>query len=169
MVEVPGAGPGPTRGRRMDQLHPGDTAPELRLTDQDGRTVDLADSDQRTVVYFYPKAFTPGCTTEACDFRDSLDALAAAGVRVLGVSADDVETLRSFHDELHLGYPLLSDPDSQTARRWGAWGEKTVEGKAMVGPLRSTVVVAADGTVESAEYNVQADGHVARLRESLGL
>ncbi|GAB2602591.1 thioredoxin-dependent thiol peroxidase [Kocuria arenosa] len=143
-------------------------APDFTLTDHEGRQVRLTDlRDRRVIVYFYPKAFTPGCTSEACDFRDNLASLEALGATVLGVSGDDPETLRRFAEEHDLRYRLLSDPDSATARAWGAWGEKTVNGQTVVGPLRSTFVIEPDGTVSSAEYNVQAEGHVTDLRRRL--
>ncbi|MEX5237016.1 thioredoxin-dependent thiol peroxidase [Kocuria arenosa] len=143
-------------------------APDFTLTDHEGRQVRLSDlRDRRVIVYFYPKAFTPGCTSEACDFRDNLASLEALGVTVLGVSGDAPETLRRFAEQHDLPYQLLSDPDSATARAWGAWGEKTVNGQTVVGPLRSTFVIEPDGTVSSAEYNVQAEGHVTDLRRRL--
>lgn len=154
----------------MAQLSQGATAPALELMNQDGTLVRLADlAHQTVVVYFYPKAFTPGCTTQACDFRDNLAALKSQGVTVLGVSGDDVAQLRSFADEYQLNYDLLSDPDSEVAKAWGAWGEKQINGVDMVGPLRSTVVVDPAGMVTSAQYNVSADGSVRQVRETLGL
>ena len=152
------------------QLKTGQKAPEFTLTDAKGAAVSLSDyAGRQVIVYFYPKAATPGCTTEACDFRDSLPALHAAGVDVVGISTDPQDALQAFIEDHQLTFPLLSDQDHQVAEAWGAWGEKTVNGQAMVGTLRSTVIVDADGTVRSAEYNVNADGHVARLRTELGL
>lgn len=149
-------------------LSPGSTPPALRLPNQDGTDVDLADLRGGTVVvYFYPKAFTPGCTTEACDFRDNLAALRGAGIAVLGISADPVDTLKKFATDYELNYDLLSDADSRVAKEWGAWGERTINGETSHGPLRSTVVVDADGRVQSADYRVDAKGHVAALREKL--
>ncbi len=151
-------------------LTPGAQAPALSLPDANGKTVSLADyAGSRVVVYFYPKAATPGCTTEACDFRDNLAALNAAGVQVLGVSTDPENALTQFAQDNDLNFPLLSDVDHVAAEAWGAWGPKVVNGVDMVGTLRSTVVVNADNTIHSAEYNVVADGHVARLRTELGL
>lgn len=148
----------------------GRKAPEFTLPDAQGNPVSLSDyAGRRVIVYFYPKAATPGCTTEACDFRDSLAALHAAGVDVVGISTDPQDALAKFSDEFKLNFPLLSDQAHQVAEEWGAWGEKVVNGNQTVGTLRSTVVVDADGTVFSAEYNVGADGHVARLRAELGL
>ncbi len=150
------------------QLTPGATAPAFSLPDAQGNAVSLADyAGRQVIVYFYPKAATPGCTTEACDFRDNLSALHAAGVDVVGISTDPQEALVSFKEEFGLNFPLLSDEAHEVAEAWGAWGDKVVNGNAMVGTLRSTVVVNADGTVNSAEYNVNAEGHVARLREQL--
>ncbi len=152
----------------VTQLREGDVAPELELVNQVGQGVSLAGLRGREViVYFYPKAFTPGCTTEACDFRDNLAALGGAGFTVLGVSDDPVERLGEFHREYGLNYDLLADPGSETAKRWGAWGLKTVNGVELTGALRSTVVVGADGTVRRAEYGVDAKGHVAELRDYL--
>ncbi|MFI7580404.1 redoxin domain-containing protein [Kocuria kalidii] len=150
------------------QIQTGRQAPDFTLTDHEDRQVRLSGlRDRRVIVYFYPKAFTPGCTSEACDFRDNLASLEALGATVLGISGDDPATLREFAEEHHLPYPLLSDADSATARAWGAWGEKTVDGQTVVGPLRSTFVVEQDGTVSSAEYAVRAEGHVADLRRRL--
>ncbi|MEX5271975.1 thioredoxin-dependent thiol peroxidase [Kocuria sabuli] len=150
------------------QIRTGHQAPDFTLGDPDGQQVRLSGlRGGRVIVYFYPKAFTPGCTSEACDFRDNLASLESLGCTVLGISADDPETLRRFTQEYGLPYRLLSDPDSATAREWGAWGEKSVNGRTLIGPLRSTFVIEADGTVSSAEYDVQADGHVADLRRLL--
>ncbi|MYM20225.1 thioredoxin-dependent thiol peroxidase [Brevibacterium sp. 5221] len=154
----------------MPRLEPGNTAPAFTLQDQDGADVSLADyAGRRVVVYFYPAAMTPGCTTEACDFRDSLAALAGAGVDVLGVSPDEPAKLKRFAEQEGLTFPLLSDPDKTMMTEWGAFGEKKNYGKVVQGVIRSTVVVAADGTVEAAQYNVKATGHVARLRKQLGI
>jgi thioredoxin-dependent peroxiredoxin len=151
-------------------LTAGRAAPGFSLPDATGTPVSLADyAGRQVIVYFYPKAATPGCTTEACDFRDSLAALQGAGVDVVGISTDPQDALAAFADDFSLNFPLLSDADHQIAQAWGAWGEKTVNGTPMIGTLRSTVVVNADGTVRSAEYNVNAEGHVARLRSGLGL
>jgi len=149
-------------------LTPGSAAPALNLTNQNGDSVDLASlRGGPVIVYFYPKAFTPGCTSQACDFRDNLASLKSRGVTVLGISADDVDQLRTFADEYSLNFDLLSDPGSATAKAWGAWGTKVVNGQEMVGALRSTVVVDADGTVLDASYNVPAQGSVAAARAVL--
>jgi peroxiredoxin Q/BCP len=147
-----------------------DTAPAFTLTDQDGASVSLSDfARQNVVVYFYPAAMTPGCTTEACDFRDSLNPLQAAGYQVLGISKDDPATLKKFQEKEGLTFPLLSDPDLAVHQAYGAYGEKTLYGKISTGVLRSTFVVAPDGTLTLAQYNVKATGHVARLRAELGV
>lgn len=151
-------------------LTPGQAAPEFTLPDAAGRSVSLSDyAGRQAIIYFYPKAATPGCTTEACDFRDSLAALQAAGVDVVGISTDAPEALAAFSDDFGLNFPLLSDADHQVAEAWGAWGEKQINNQTVMGTLRSTVVVNADGTVRTAEYGVSADGHVAHLRTQLGL
>jgi len=152
------------------QLTAGVPAPAFSLPNASGDQVSLSDyAGRQVVVYFYPKAATPGCTTEACDFRDNLAALKGAGVEVVGISTDPQQDLAKFAADFGLNFPLLSDADHATAEEWGAWGEKKVNGTTLIGTLRSTVVVNADGTVRSAEYNVNAEGHVARLRGELGL
>jgi len=152
----------------MTRFEPGDTAPDFTLMDSTGAQVSLSDyRGQRVVVYFYPAAMTPGCTTQACDFRDSLDALAAQGIAVLGISPDTPEKLAKFVERDGLTFPLLSDPDKEVLTAWGAFGEKKNYGKVVQGVIRSTVVVDAEGTVELAQYNVKATGHVARLRKAL--
>ena len=151
-------------------LAAGQVPPGFVLPDATGQLVSLSDFAGRTlIVYFYPKAATPGCTTEACDFRDSLAGLHGAGIDVVGISTDPQEALEKFSADFGLNFPLLSDADHQTAEAWGAWGEKDLGGTKVIGTLRSTMVIDPDGTVASAEYNVSADGHVARLRSSLGL
>jgi Peroxiredoxin len=153
-----------------NQLTTGDIAPDFTLTDAAEGTVSLREyQGRRVIVYFYPRAATPGCTTEACDFRDSLAALGSAGYAVIGISADPVEEIAAFASDHTLTFPLLSDPGAQTAKAYGAWGEKLVAGTATVGVLRSTIVIDADGAVRRAEYNVAADGHVAELRRTLGI
>ena len=120
-------------------------------------------------MYFYPAAMTPGCTKEACDFRDSLAALRSAGYAVVGISPDGVAKLARFAEEESLPFPLASDPDHEVLEAYGAWGEKSSYGRTSVGVIRSTVVVGPDGTVALAQYNVKATGHVAKLRKDLGL
>ncbi|HJG81000.1 MAG TPA: thioredoxin-dependent thiol peroxidase [Brevibacterium senegalense] len=152
----------------MTRFEPGDAAPDFTLTDSTGAQVSLSDyRGQRVVVYFYPAAMTPGCTTQACDFRDSLDALAAQGIAVLGISPDTPDKLAKFVERDGLTFPLLSDPDKEVLTAWGAFGEKKNYGKVVQGVIRSTVVVDAEGVVELAMYNVKATGHVARLRKAL--
>ncbi len=154
----------------MGQLAPGDQAPDFTLTAADGSAVSLSDfRGQHVVVYFYPAAMTPGCTTQACDFRDNLASLQAAGYAVLGVSPDEPERLARFVERDALTFPLLSDPDRVVLEAYGAWGEKSMYGKKVTGVIRSTVVVAPDGTVELAKYNVRAKGHVAALRTALAV
>ncbi|ABS05220.1 thioredoxin-dependent thiol peroxidase [Kineococcus radiotolerans] len=154
------------------RLSPGDRAPGFALPAHDGSTVSLEGllaQGGRVVVYFYPAAMTPGCTTQACDFRDSLDALNASGHRVVGISRDPVAKLARFAERDGITFPLLSDPDHAVLEAYGAWGEKTNYGRTSVGVVRSTVVVGPGGTVELAQYNVRAKGHVAKLRRDLGL
>ncbi|MDN5657110.1 thioredoxin-dependent thiol peroxidase [Brevibacterium sandarakinum] len=154
----------------MPRLSVGDAAPDFTLTNQDGKSVTLSEfKGQRVVVYFYPAAMTPGCTTEACDFRDSLSALSAAGLVVLGISPDKPEKLKKFAEKEGLNFDLLSDPDKSMMEAWGAFGEKKNYGKVVQGVIRSTLVIDADGAVELAQYNVKATGHVARVRKALGI
>jgi thioredoxin-dependent peroxiredoxin len=154
----------------VSKLEAGDEAPDFTLTDADGNQVTLsALRGQQVIVYFYPAAMTPGCTKEACDFRDSIASLAAAGVTVLGISPDAPAKLAKFRDRDGLNFPLLSDPDHKVHEAYGAWGEKKLYGKTMVGVIRSTFVVDADGKISRPYYNVKATGHVARLRQDLGL
>lgn len=156
----------------MPRLAAGDRAPDLVLPTADGSEFRLADvlaRGESAVVYFYPAAETPGCTTEACDFRDSLASLRAAGYAVVGISPDTPEKLRHFAEKESLPFPLASDPDHEVLEAWGAWGEKSLYGKTVTGVIRSTVVVAPDGAVRLAQYNVRASGHVAKLRRDLGI
>ncbi len=154
----------------MPQLAVGDVAPNFTLEASDGSTVSLESLRGRhVVVYFYPAAMTPGCTKQACDFRDSLAALAASGYAVVGISPDKPAKLASFAERDALTFPLLSDPGHEVMEQWGAWGEKSLYGKKVVGVIRSTVVVGPDGTVELTRYNVKATGHVASLRKALGI
>jgi peroxiredoxin Q/BCP len=154
----------------VPQLTAGQPAPDFTLTASDGTPVSLSDFRGRhVIVYFYPAAMTPGCTTQACDFRDSLASLQGAGYAVLGVSPDEPAKLVRFAERDALTYPLLSDPDHAVLEAWGAWGEKTLYGRKSVGVIRSTVVVDPDGVVELARYNVKATGHVASLRKALGV
>lgn len=156
----------------MGKLQEGDRAPEFTLQTIDG-SVSLADeltkAEKGVVVYFYPKAMTPGCTTEACDFRDSENSLKSAGYTVIGISPDTVESLRKFVDRDNLNFPLASDPERKVLDAYGAFGEKKNYGKIVQGVIRSTFVVSKDGTISSAQYNVKATGHVGRLRKILGV
>ena len=152
----------------MPRLAPGDLAPDFTLPTADGGSITLSDLRGRDViVYFYPAAMTPGCTKEACDFRDSLVSLQGAGYEVVGISPDGVDKLAKFVEAEHLTFPLASDTDHAVLDAWGAWGERTLYGKKVVGVIRSTVVLDADGRVRLAQYNVKATGHVAKLRRDL--
>ena len=154
----------------MSKLEAGQKAPGFSLSDKDGHTVSLSDyAGKKVIVYFYPAASTPGCTTQACDFRDNMASLQAEGYTVLGVSKDDLPALQKFADEESLGFPLLSDKDLATHHAYGAYGEKSMYGKTVTGVIRSTFVIGEDGTIEHALYNVKATGHVASLRKKLGL
>ena len=153
-----------------DRLSPGDAAPDFTLPSDTGEQVSLADlRGRKVIVYFYPAAMTPGCTKQACDFTDSLDALKAAGYEVLGVSKDKPAKLAKFRERDSLTITLLSDESLDVHRAYGAYGTKKLYGKEVEGVIRSTVVVGEDGTVELAQYNVKATGHVAKLRRDLGL
>ncbi len=156
------------------RLEPGDAAPPLGLTDDHGDVHTWKDhAGQRVVLYVYPAAMTPGCTTQACDFRDSLDSLAAAGITVLGLSPDKPEKLAKFREKDGLTFPLLSDPEKSVLAAYGAYGEKKLYGKTVVGVIRSTFVVDVDAKgkpkIERAMYAVKATGHVAKLRRDLGI
>jgi peroxiredoxin Q/BCP len=154
----------------VPKLAVGDPAPDFALPTADGSTVRLSDlRGQHVVVYFYPRANTPGCTTQACDFRDSLASLQGAGYTVLGISPDTPAELAGFAESQSLTFPLLSDPEHAVLEAYGAWGEKMLYGKQVVGVIRSTVVVDPEGEVELARYNVKATGHVASLRKALGV
>jgi thioredoxin-dependent peroxiredoxin len=152
------------------RLAPGDEAPDFTLADADGNKVILSSfRGQRVIVYFYPAAMTPGCTKQACDFRDSLASLAASGLAVIGISPDSPAKLAKFRDKEGLNFPLLSDADRSVLSAYGAYGEKMMYGKTTVGVIRSTFVVGPDGKLEQAQYGVKATGHVARLRKELGV
>jgi thioredoxin-dependent peroxiredoxin len=151
------------------RLAPGDTAPDFTLSDADGHQVSLSSfRGRQVIVYFYPAALTPGCTKEACDFRDNLSDLNHAGLAVLGISPDQPSKLAKFRDREGLTFPLLSDPDHEVLKAYGAYGEKKLYGKTTVGVIRSTFVIDADGKVSRAMYGVKATGHVARLRADIG-
>ncbi len=150
------------------RLEVGDTAPAFSLPDADGNTVNLADfKGRKVIVYFYPAASTPGCTKEACDFRDNLGELNDAGLDVVGISPDKPAKLAKFRDAEKLTFPLLSDPDREVLEAWGAYGEKTMYGKTVHGVIRSTFLVDEKGKIALAQYNIRAAGHVAKLRRDL--
>ncbi|MQA11169.1 MAG: thioredoxin-dependent thiol peroxidase [Pseudonocardiaceae bacterium] len=152
------------------RLSAGDPAPDFTLPDSAGNQVSLADFRGRSVlVYFYPAAGTPGCTTQACDFRDNLAELNDAGFQVIGISPDKPEKLARFAEQDQLTFPLLSDPERTVLAEWGAFGEKKNYGRVVQGVIRSTFVVDADGMISKAMYNVRATGHVAKLRNDLGI
>jgi peroxiredoxin Q/BCP len=151
-----------------ERLAPGDPAPDFTLPDADGNEVSLSSlRGHRVIIYFYPAAMTPGCTKQACDFRDSRSELSDAGFSVLGISPDSPAKLAKFRDKEGLTFPLLSDQDRTVLRAYGAYGEKMLYGKKTVGVIRSTFVVDAAGKIEHAYYGVKATGHVARLRKDL--
>ena len=151
------------------KLQPGDEAPTFLLADQDGERVDLVSyRGRRVVVYFYPKDDTPGCTKEACQFNDEQSDFEGRGVDVIGISADDAESHRRFRGKFGLQFKLLSDPGHEVATRYGAYGEKLLYGKPTTGVIRSTFLVGDDGRIQQAWYNVQADGHAAKVLEEAG-
>ena len=150
------------------RLSAGDLAPDFQLPDADEAVVSLMQfRGKRVVLYFYPAALTPGCTKQACDFRDNLAVLQASGLAVVGISPDKPAKLRTFRDTHALTFPLLSDPEHRVLKAFGAWGEKSLYGKTVTGVIRSTVVIDASGRVEHAFYNVKATGHVAKLLRDL--
>lgn len=152
------------------RLEAGDKAPAFSLPDADGKTVKLSDfKGRKVIVYFYPAASTPGCTKQACDFRDSLTQLNGAGIDVVGISPDKPEKLAKFRDAEKLTFPLLSDPDRTVLTAWGTFGEKKMYGKTVQGVIRSTFLVDEKGNIEVAQYNVKATGHVAKLRGELSI
>jgi len=152
------------------RLEVGQTAPAFTLDDQDGAPVSLSDfTGDKVIVYFYPAASTPGCTTEACDFRDNINSLKSAGYTVLGVSKDAAPALKKFQSEQGLNFPLLSDPDLAVHNAYGAYGEKSLYGKTVKGTIRSTFAVDETGAISLPLYNVKATGHVSSLRKKLGI
>jgi peroxiredoxin Q/BCP len=154
----------------MSRLEVGDAAPEFTLDDDEGNEVSLESfRGKRVILYFYPAAMTPGCTKQACDFRDNLGSLTAQGFVVLGVSKDKPAKLKQFRERDALTFPLLSDVDLDVHKAYGAYGEKTNYGKTILGVIRSTFVIDADGKIEKVLYNVKATGHVARLVKELGI
>ena len=154
----------------MPRLEIGQTAPAFTLSDHAGRSVSRSDFIGRNlIIFFYPAAMTPGCTKEACDFRDSLVRLQQAGYDVVGISPDKPDKLARFVEKESLTYPLLSDTDRAVMDAYGAYGEKTLYGKKVTGVIRSTIVVGPDGHVALPRYNIKATGHVASLARDLGL
>ncbi|MDP5182237.1 thioredoxin-dependent thiol peroxidase [Blastococcus sp. BMG 814] len=152
------------------RLTPGDPAPDFTLPDADGTPVALsAYRGRRVIVYCYPAALTPGCTTQAVDFTAAAGDLAEAGLEIIGISPDPVEKLARFREKEDLRITLVSDPGKQVMQAYGAYGTKKLYGKEVVGVIRSTFVIDAEGRVERASYNVKATGHVAKLRRDLGL
>ena len=152
------------------RLQPGIDAPDFSLVNQDGARVSLSEfRGSKLILYFYPAASTPGCTTQACDFRDNMASLQTAGYVVLGISKDKLPALQKFALDEKLGFPLLSDEDLAVHHLYGAFGEKSMYGKTVMGVIRSTFVVDENGTLKLALYNVKATGHVEMLRTQLGL
>lgn len=152
------------------RLEVGDKAPTFTLLDADGKKVSLSSyKGRKVIIYFYPAAMTPGCTKQACDFRDNLAELNEAGLDVIGISPDKPEKLAKFRDRDGVNFPLLSDPDKTTLTAYGAFGEKKLYGKIVEGVIRSTFVVDEKGNIEVAQYNVKATGHVAKLRRDISV
>ncbi|SKY23697.1 Alkyl hydroperoxide reductase/ Thiol specific antioxidant/ Mal allergen [Mycobacteroides abscessus subsp. massiliense] len=152
------------------RLEVGDKAPAFTLLDADGKKVSLSSyKGRKVIIYFYPAAMTPGCTKQACDFRDSLAELNEAGLDVIGISPDKPEKLAKFRERDGVNFPLLSDPDKTTLTAYGAFGEKKLYGKIVEGVIRSTFVVDEKGNIEVAQYNVKATGHVAKLRRDISV
>lgn len=152
------------------RLETGDTAPAFSLEDQNGNTVSLSDfAGSKVIVYFYPAASTPGCTTQACELRDNLGSLEKEGFRVVGISKDELPAIQKFVEDERLTFPMLSDATLDAHKAYGAWGEKSLYGKLVTGSLRSTFVIDESGIVEHALYNVKATGHLAMLRKKLKL
>ena len=153
----------------MGKLAAGDKAPAFTLPDQDGKPVSSKDfAGRQVVVYFYPRDDTPGCTKEACQFNDNLQAFTKAKVPVLGISSDTAAKHQAFRAKYGLDFPLLTDADHSVGEAFGAWGEKTLYGKKSIGVIRSTFLIGADGTIRRPWYNVKADGHAAKVLEELG-
>lgn len=152
------------------RLEAGQKAPQFTLPDQDGNDISLSDYlGKKVILYFYPAASTPGCTKQACDFRDSLASLASAGYVVLGISKDTLAKLKKFETNESLTFPLLSDPELTVHNAYATYGEKSMYGKTVMGVIRSTFVIEETGIIELALYNVKATGHVASLKNKLGL
>jgi peroxiredoxin Q/BCP len=152
------------------RLAPGDMAPDFTLPTSDGSQLTLSSlRGKKVILYAYPAAMTPGCTTQACDFRDSLASLKGAGYQVVGISPDKPAKLAQFVERDAITFPLVSNPDKDVLEAYGAYGEKQLYGKTVTGVIRSTFVIDEEGKIEHAFYNVKATGHVAKLRRDLGL
>ena len=152
------------------KLETGSAAPAFSLSNQDEQQVSLSDySGHKVIVYFYPAASTPGCTTQACDFRDNINSLKSAGFKVLGISPDAPSKLKKFKDKEGLNFELLSDPDNKIQEAYGAYGEKSMYGKTYMGTIRSTFVVDESGKIQHSFYNVKAKGHIEFLRDKMGI
>ncbi|WP_132993762.1 thioredoxin-dependent thiol peroxidase [Gordonia zhaorongruii] len=152
------------------RLTVGDKAPGFTLLNANEESVSLADyAGRKVIVYFYPAAMTPGCTKQACDFRDSLSDLNGQGIDVVGISPDKPAKLAKFVERDGLTFPLLSDPEKEVLTAWGAFGEKKLYGKVVQGVIRSTFLIDENGVIEAAQYNVRATGHVAKLRRDLSV
>jgi len=152
----------------MAKLQPGDAAPSFSLTDQHGNTVDLKDyRGRKLLVYFYPEADTPGCTTQSCDLRDHRQEFAGLGVDVVGISPDEPGKQLAFDEKYGLGFPLLADTDHEVAIEWGTWGEKTNYGKTYMGITRSSFLIDEEGSIEKAWYRVKPENTVPNAREAL--
>lgn len=152
------------------KLEVGTSAPKFTLKNQDEQDVSLADlAGSKVIVYFYPAASTPGCTTQACDFRDNINSLKSAGYTVLGISPDAPSKLKKFKDKEQLNFELLSDPDNAVQEAYGAYGEKSMYGKTYMGTIRSTFAVDESGNISHAFYNVKAKGHIEMLRKAMGI
>ena len=152
------------------RLEPGTVAPAFTLADSTGTEHSLSDyAGTKVILYFYPKASTPGCTKEACDFRDNLASLKSLGYTVLGISPDSPAAIARFAEKESLPFPLLSDADHSVAEAYGAWGEKKNYGRVYEGLIRSTFVISEEGIITLTQYNVRATGHVAKLRRDLGI
>jgi thioredoxin-dependent peroxiredoxin len=152
----------------MTKLEPGDTAPAFSLTDQHGNTVTLEDyRGRKLLVYFYPEADTPGCTTQSCDLRDHRQEFASLGVDVVGISPDEPDKQLAFDEKYGLGFPLLADTDHEVATAWGTWGEKQNYGKTYMGITRSSFLVDEDGNIEEAWYRVKPENTVPKAQQAL--
>ena len=152
------------------KLETGSKAPGFTLTNQDEKSISLSDyAGKKVIVYFYPAASTPGCTTQACDFRDNINSLKSAGYTVLGISPDSPKKLKNFKEKEGLNFELLSDPDNKVQEAYGAYGEKSMYGKTYMGTIRSTFAVDESGNISHAFYNVKAKGHIEMLRKAMGI